>query len=174
METILEIIKISASGVLVLIATYILINRMFENAERKRYFELRKEAAKTLDPIRLNAYERLTLLLERLRPDALILRIQFPGITAHDLHMAILTTIREEFDHNVTQQIYVSGDAWIMVKGSKDHLIQFVNTIASQVPDNIPGIELGKIIIQKYEEIEGATPIEAALEGLKREVKTMQ
>lgn len=175
MAILLEIIKISISGILVLIATYILINRMFENAERKRYFEIKKETAKTLNPIRLNAYERLALLLERLKPDALILRVQVPGMTAHDLHMTLLTVIREEFDHNLTQQIYVSGNLWMMISGSKDHLVQFINTIAQQVPDDVPGLEFGKMIIQSYANIENdVTPIEAALEGLKREVKSFQ
>lgn len=174
MEYLLDIVKISVSGVLVLIATYFLINRMFENAERKRYYELKKEAAKTLNPIRLTAYERLALLLERLKPEALVLRLQIPGMTAHDLHMALLTTIREEFDHNVTQQIYVSGNVWLMVRASKDNLVQFINTVAAQIPDDVPGVEFGKMLIQKYDEGETASPLDTALEGLKREVKSFQ
>lgn len=174
MNIILEIVKMSASGILVLIMAYLVLDRFFRNAERKRYFEMKKEAAKTLDPIRLTAYERLALLLERLNPENLVVRVQTPGMTAQMLHLALITTIREEFDHNVTQQIYVSNNAWLMVRGAKENLLQFVNTIASQMPDNVPALELGKIIIEKYNESEGANPIEAALEGLKQEVRSFQ
>ena len=174
MNTILEIVKMSASGILVLIMAYFILDRFFRNAERKRYFEMKKEAAKALNPIRLTAYERLALLLERLNPDSLVVRVQSPGMSAQMLHQALITTIREEFDHNVTQQIYVSNDVWLMVRGAKENLLQFINTVASQMPDNVPAVELAKIIIEKYNDTENATPIQAALEGLKREVRGFQ
>ncbi len=174
MNFIIEILKISASGILVLIMAHLVLERIFKNEERKRYAEMKKEAAKALNPVRLTAYERLALLLERLNPESLVVRVQTPGMSAAMLHLALITTIREEFDHNVTQQIYVSNNVWLMVRGAKENLLQFVNTIASQLPDDIPAVELGKIIIEKYNETENATPIQAALEGLKQEVRGFQ
>lgn len=174
MNFILEILKISASGIVSVIMAYIILEHFFKNAERKRYFEMKKEAAKALNPVRLTAYERLTLLLERLNPESLVIRVQTPGMTVQMLHYALITTIREEFDHNVTQQIYVSGNVWLMVKGAKENLVQFINTVASQMPDNESAIVLGKVLIEKYNDTENATPIQAALEGLKQEVKGFQ
>lgn len=174
MNMIIEIVKMSASGILVLIMAYIILDRFFRNAERKRYFEMKKEAAKALNPIRLTAYERLALFLERINPESLILRTQAPGMSSQMLHLALITTIREEFEHNVTQQIYVSNDVWLMVRGAKENLLMFINTIASQMPDNVPAVELGKVLIEKYNESESATPIQAALEGLKKEVRGFQ
>ena len=174
MNTLLEIIKLSVSGILVLIMAYVLISNYIKSAERRRYFELKKETAKTLNPVRLTAYERLALLLERINPDSLVIRVQTPGMSAKMMHMALITTIREEFDHNVTQQIYVSGNVWLMVRGAKENLLQFINTVASKMPEDAPGVELGKLIIEKYNDVEGATPIEAALEGLKQEVRGFQ
>lgn len=174
MNIILEILKISASGILVLIMAYVILDRFFKNAERKRYFEMKKEAAKALNPVRLTAYERLALLLERINPESLIVRVQTPGMSAKMLHLALITTVREEFDHNVTQQIYVSNNVWLMVKGAKENLLQVINTIASQMPDNVPAIDLAKLIIEKYNEGEGSTPIQAALEGVKQEVRGFQ
>ncbi|MBQ0029938.1 MAG: hypothetical protein MJZ24_00330 [Paludibacteraceae bacterium] len=172
MHTILEIIKLSSSGILVLLMAYFLLDKFFKNQERKRYMEVKLQAAKALDPVRLTAYERLALLLERINPDSLVVRVQMPGMSAKTLHMALITTVREEFDHNVTQQIYVSADLWLLIKAAKENLLQVINTIASQMPDDIPAIELGKVIIEKYNETETATPIETALEGLKREVRS--
>lgn len=176
MDVLLDILRLSVSGVLVFIASYFILNKMLENAERRRYFELKKESIKLLSPIKLTAYERLALLLERLNPESLVVRVQTPGMDAKTLHYALITTIREEFDHNVTQQVYVSNNVWLMVRGAKENLLQFINTVSSQIPNDVPAIELGKLIIEKYNDTDenSATPIEAALEGLKREVRSFQ
>lgn len=159
---------------MVLVMAHIILERFFKNEERKRYAEMKIAAAKALNPVRLTAYERLALLLERIEPESLILRVQAPGMTAKTLHLALVTTIREEFEHNVTQQIYVSPNVWMMVRGAKENLLQCVNTISSQMPDNVPAIELAKVIIERYNATENATPIQAALDGLKQEVRSFQ
>lgn len=174
MNYLFELLKISVSGILVLIVTYFILSKMIENSERRRYFEMKKESVKTLTPIKLTAYERLALLLERINPESLVVRVQQPGMSARMLHLALIATIKEEFDHNVAQQIYVSDTVWLMVRGAKENLLQFINTVASQVPDDMSGMDLGKAIIQKYDDTDDATPIQAALEGLKREVRGFQ
>ena len=109
---ILELAKVTIPGLLVLLTTYYLLRDFFKNEERKRYYEMRRETAKSLNPIKLTAYERLALFLERIRPDSLIMRVQTGNMTSGDLHLMLLTTIREEFEHNVTQQIYVGKEVW--------------------------------------------------------------
>ncbi|MBO4530445.1 MAG: hypothetical protein IK017_11830 [Paludibacteraceae bacterium] len=170
-EFLLDIAKIAIPGILVLLATYYVLNNLLKNEERNRYYNLRKETAKVLNPIRLTAYERLALFLERIQPDSLLLRVQQNGMKAKELHLALLTTIREEFEHNVTQQIYVSNDVWIVTKNAKESIVQLVNTCASEVPDDLPAVELSKIIIERYGSIE-TTPVDVALNMLKSEVKS--
>lgn len=166
----LELAKLTIPGLLVLIATYYILNNILKNEERNRRYALRRETAKTLNPIRLTAYERLALFLERIEPSSLILRVNQGGMTAKDLHISLLTSIREEFDHNVTQQIYVSNDVWSVTKNAKESIVQLVNTCADNVPDELPSIELAKIIIERYGAIE-QTPVDVALTILKNEVK---
>lgn len=170
-DFLLELAKITIPGVLVLLATYYVLRDLMRNEERNRYYATKKETAKTLNPIRLTAYERLALFLERIQPDSLILRVQQSGMKSKDLHIALLSTIREEFEHNVTQQIYVSNDVWIVTKNAKESIVQLVNTCASEVPDDLPAIELSKIIIERYGSID-TTPLDIALNMLKAEVKS--
>lgn len=170
-DFLLELAKITIPGVLVLLATYYVLRDLMKNEERNRYYATKKETAKTLNPIRLTAYERLALFLERIQPDSLILRVQQSGMKSKDLHIALLSTIREEFEHNVTQQIYVSNDVWIVTKNAKESIVQLVNTCASEVPDDLPAIELSKIIIERYGSID-TTPLDIALNMLKAEVKS--
>ena len=167
----LDVAKISVPGILVLIAAYYVMRDLLKNQERNRYYELKKETAKSLNPIRLTAYERIALFLERIQPDSMIIRVQQNSMKAKDLHLALLTTVREEFEHNVTQQIYVSNDVWIVTKNAKESVIQLINTCANVIPDELPAIELAKLIIEKYGELENS-PVDIALNMLKNEVKS--
>ena len=170
MQTLIELLKITIPGLLVLLAAYYVMDGMLKNEERRRFYEMKRNASKVLDPIRLTAYERFALFLERINPESLILRVQSPGMTAVDLHVTLLTTIREEFEHTVSQQIYISPELWAVIKNAKESLIQFINTYSAKVPDNVPAIELSKILIEAYNSMENA-PIEVALNIVKKEVK---
>ena len=113
----------------------------------------------------------MALFLERIRPDSLIMRVQTGNMTSGDLHLMLLTTIREEFEHNVTQQIYVGKEVWLVTKNAKETMIQLINTCASEIPNKLPAIELAKIVIERYGELE-ESPIDIALNILKAEVKS--
>ena len=134
---------------------------------------MKKESAKALTPVKLTAYERLALFLERMKPESLLIRTQLPNMKVHDLHVALLNTIREEFEHNVTQQIYVGNDVWLLTRNAKDSLIQLINSIASDMPDDLPALELSKMIIERYNAV-NETPIDLALSALKSEVKSFK
>ena len=170
MDSLSLIIATSISGVLVFLTAYYMLQNLLKNEEKKRYYEMRKETIKALNPVRLNAYERFALFLERVNPESMILRIQQPGMTVADLHLALLVNIREEFEHNVSQQIYVSPELWGFIKAAKEGLVQFINTCSSKMPDDLPAIELSKVIIEGYNFIENP-PTEVALNFLKKEVR---
>ena len=90
----------------------------FRNEEKKRQWELKRESQKTISPIRLRAYERLALLLERTKPEHMILELQkaepdaLNTWTVGQVQQYLLQTIRAEFDHNQSQQVYVSDEVW--------------------------------------------------------------
>ena len=170
MNYLFDIIKISISGILVFFTAYYMLQNLLKNEEKRRYYEMRKETIKTLNPVRLTAYERFALFLERINPESMILRVQRSGMTVADLHLALLVNIREEFEHNVSQQIYISPELWSFIKNSKESLVQFINTCSSKIPDDLPAIELSKVIIEGYNSIENP-PTEIALNFLKKEVR---
>jgi hypothetical protein len=172
-EILLEIIKISVSGILVLLTAYYLLSKMLQNDERRRYYELKRETAKVITPVRLTAYERFALLLERIHPESMLMRVQMPGMTVADLHLALLANIREEFEHNVSQQVYISPELWRYMKTAKESLVQFINTCSSKIPDELPAIELSKALIEGYNNVEN-TPTEIAMNILKAEIKAFQ
>ncbi len=98
--------------------------------------------------LRLQAYERLTLLVDRIALPNLISRINQPGIGAKDMQMLLTRNIKEEFDHNITQQIYVSADAWNAVKNLKEQNTLVVNQLANALPPNATGLDLNKMLLE--------------------------
>ncbi len=98
--------------------------------------------------LRLQAYERLTLLVDRIALPNLISRVNQVGINAKDMQLLLTHNIREEFDHNITQQIYVSTDAWAAVKNLKEQNMLVVNQLATALPPNATGLDLNKLLLE--------------------------
>jgi hypothetical protein len=166
----IELFKIIIPSLLVLATAYLLLDRMLRNDEKRRSFELQKQSLSTLTPIRLRAYERLVLVLERTLPSTLILNIIKPEMSNIDLHNELLATIRNEFSHNISQQIYVSDDLWLQIRSAHESLLKIVNTCSSQCNPHNPAPELAEKIIQVFSSIE-QTPSELAIQILKKEVR---
>lgn len=98
--------------------------------------------------LQLQAYERLILLTERIALPSLINRINQPGIAGRDMQMMLTHTIKQEFDHNITQQIYVTTEAWEAVRNLKEQNIHIVNQVASILPPDVSGTDLNKQLLE--------------------------
>ena len=97
--------------------------------------------------LQLQAYERLILLTDRIAIPNLIHRVNQPGLSARDMQSLLAMSIRQEFEHNITQQIYVSPEAWDAVRNFKEQNLLIINQIASYMPAEAPGIELSKNLL---------------------------
>ncbi|MCR4559301.1 MAG: hypothetical protein K5685_04425 [Bacteroidales bacterium] len=166
---ILEILKYVLPSAVVLAATYLINKQFLEREREKDRLQLITENSKTVTPIRLAAYERLTLFLERINPQNLVVRVTQPGMNALELQRDLLTTIRAEYEHNLSQQIYVSANAWKAVTDIKELITQIVNQAAQTVEIDAKSSELGKKIVEIYSNQENE-PVTAAVEVLKSEI----
>jgi hypothetical protein len=166
------VLYITIPALLVLLTAYFLINKLLKSEEQRRNFELRKSNTAIVTPIRLRAYERFSLVLERTIPQTIVLGTIKPGMNCLELQTQLLSTIRHEFDHNVSQQIYVSNELWSAIKTVRESLLRLVNGCAAQFEGTHPATELAEKIIQVYTSTEN-TPGEIALSMLKNEVRNL-
>jgi len=170
MDIFLEILKYILPALIVFFTAYLSIRLLIKNDQQKRDFEIMVKNRNVITPIQLQAYERLTLFLERISPDALVMRLNKEKITAKQLQNEMLKTIRAEFDHNVSQQVYISSKAWEMIKNAKERTIKLINTTAMTIKPDASGLHLSKAILEKVaEQDELATRM--AIEHLKQEVR---
>jgi len=168
----MEIAKILIPVLAVLATAYLLLDRMLKNDESRRIFELRKQSHSVLTPIRLRAYERLVLFLERTAPDTMVLSIinSNAEMNCMQLHTKLLETVRQEYTHNIAQQIYVGDEVWEEVVLAKESLIKLINTCGASCQAHEPAQVLAERIIELYNNTEG-TPNERAVEALKEEIR---
>ena len=97
---------------------------------------------------RFQAFERFSLLLDRLSPESLILREQNPKMNCFSFHSHLLKVIRQEFNHNIAMQIYISAETWEKIKTAREQLLILINSSLVKVKPEIPAFELGKVIIE--------------------------
>ncbi|MFA8450472.1 MAG: hypothetical protein ACEPOW_07245 [Bacteroidales bacterium] len=146
-----------------------LIKAYLRNEELRRKFSEEQEIKKNVFPLKVQACERLVLFLERLRPENLVLRVNMPGMIAGQLQVKLLKVIREEYEHNLTQQVYVSPFAWSLVKASKEHLTKIVNQSADMITPNTTPEDFAKIILEKNLS-SGTNVVDEAIRQLKIEM----
>ncbi len=169
-NTILEILKYILPAIIVLIATHLVVKKFLDNQLRKISIEMRMQQQNNLTPIRLQAYERAILFLERITPSNLVMRINNPSLSAGELHQELLKTIRAEFEHNLTQQVYISKIGWTAVKRAKEETIKIINISATKTNSSASGLDLRKAILDAEMNLENV-PTQIAIDMLKEEVR---
>lgn len=172
---VLALVAIMPSVVVFLTAFYTIRHFLgARSAERQaeRVAEARKDDHKHVLPLRLQAYERLTLFLERIEPGPLMLRVHRGGMDARDLQAALSGAIREEFEHNVTQQIYMSDRAWQKVRQAKEETIRLVNMSFDQVGEGAGSSDLSRRIFENAARL-SHTPSQEGLVAIKEEVRRL-
>ncbi|WP_143307315.1 DUF7935 family protein [Chitinophaga vietnamensis] len=121
-------------------------------------------------PLQLQAYERLALYVDRITPQSLIGRIYQPGMSAVDMQISMVQSIKSEFEHNITQQIYVSTMTWEAVKTLKEQTISVINQVAIQLPPDATALDLNKQLLEVFMQA-GESPAELASQIINAEAK---
>ena len=164
------LIILPAGGIFLTVALF--LKKQGEKEVRHLQIELRKERQNFFLPSRVESYQRAVLLMERINPNSLVMRLHTPGIPAKAFQADLLKAIRDEFDHNVAQQIFISIPAWKMVKSSKEETIKIINLAGNQMESVSTSTELAGKIFEIVNEI-GNTPTDITVEYLKKELQEL-
>jgi hypothetical protein len=172
MELLMDILKITIPALLVLLTAWLVLRAMMKNDQDKRRQELILQTSRTVTPIKLQAYERIVLFLERISLESMLVRVSSPGLSASQLHSALLTTIRSEFEHNLSQQIYMSPQAWEVVRNARSNMIKIINSEIEKMPEKATGMEFSRQLLETIMGLE-KEPTRAAIEFIKAEIGRM-
>ena len=172
MSEFLDILKYILPSLVVFGLAYFLIKAFLENSIKRESFEVNKKTTEIVTPLRLQAYERIILLLERIAPSSMVIRLNKAGLSGDQLRGLLIRSVREEYDHNASQQLYVSTQAWELVKNAKEEIIRLVNTASAKLPDGASANDLAQKVIELNIEDKNK-PVDKAMEFVKEEVKEL-
>lgn len=142
-----EVVKLFVAGTGIICVAFYLLKPYLNNKEKLQLLELKRSASAQTLPLRLQAYERIVLLVDRINPSNMLLRLNTPDYSAAELRSILITEVRNEFQHNITQQIYVSPRAWELVKRIKNDTLNLVNQAAQSQAAGAAGIDLGRALL---------------------------
>jgi hypothetical protein len=167
---ILELLSYTVPAIITGLVAYNFFNIHTKNEEGRRRYLLSREAQKNALPLRLQAYERMTLFLERMSLSNLLTRISPISNDKKDYCNFVIAHIEQEFEHNLAQQIYMSDECWTIIVTAKNATIQMIrkgemiNTVTTA--DDLRAALLNELL-------EKQTPSNAALAYIKNEVSQM-
>ncbi|MFT4060780.1 MAG: hypothetical protein QM642_00320 [Edaphocola sp.] len=169
--TILEILKYTIPALVVLVACTLIVRKfLISETERKR-LSIFQQGMDTTLRLRLQAYERLALYLERINPRGLVPRVYESGMTVRDLQSALVYNINQEYEHNLSQQIYVSVQVWRTISNVKEQELAMINQVAGMLVPDAPARDLHQRIIDFLLTSDTELPVNVALEVVNNEAK---
>lgn len=164
------LITILLVTVVVVFGLYLILTTLAEKIFEKQRWDIRSKNTEIILPLRLQAYERMCLFLERITPNQLLLRTSGSASNALEFQQILLREIREEFNHNLAQQVYMSNDTWEQIKKAVNEVQSLINRAAAEVDEEAPANDLGRKIFEQVIQQE-IQPCTHALRIVKAEVQ---
>jgi len=169
-DKILELLFYTLPALITGAVAYTFFQNFIKNEEGRRRYAIRKEAQKHAMPLRFQAYERLVLFLERISPAQLLIRITPQSSNKHDYEEYVISQIEQEYEHNLTQQIYISAQSWDIITTAKNATIQTIRK--TNMSANVDSAnKLREVILTDL--FDKASPSSVAIAYLKSEVADM-
>lgn len=171
-EVLIEIIKYTSPAIIVFLTVYYLMKEYFKKEYNLKALQVQSENRETTLPLKLQAYERLTLFCERIKIHALIMRLQGTAPNAAAMQSAMLITVQQEYDHNIAQQVYISENLWKIINLAKNQTIAIITDAYKTIPQGSDTATLVKELYKRLDEMPN-TPLETAVAAIKKEASLL-
>lgn len=168
MDDLFYSMRYAIPSIVVFLTAFVLLREFFRSEQRRRNQSLLLERMRVTIPLRLQAYERIVLLLERISPRNLVMRLHQPGLSVAGMQRLLIQSIREEFAHNLSQQLYVSSQAWQILEQAKEEMIGQVNAHANGLEKEADAMQLCKRLLDMETE---SLSVSRAMDIIKEEAR---
>jgi hypothetical protein len=170
LTTLKEFVYILLPASIVLYAMYLTVKAFLDKETEQRILDIKARNTEAVLPIRLQAYERMCLFLERIAPNNLLLRLNEPALSAREFQQLLLSEIRQEYNHNLSQQVYMSDQAWGAIKSAMEEIIMLINTSSANLPSDAVALDLARSVFDTIINQE-RDPTGTALKIVKDEIR---
>ena len=167
-----EVLILLIPALLVFVSIFLIFKQFLNSQLKMQLVKNSEQNSRSTLRLKLQAYERLMLFCERVTIQQLLLRMQSSQMTAIDLKAALILGIQQEFEHNLSQQLYVSEKLWQIIRLAKDQLIEIITHVGTKVKPNASSQEFSQQLIL-FIESQKSNPIETAKSAVKKEVSIL-
>ncbi len=172
MDILADLLKLIVPGGLVLWGMYLTTKLLLEREADRYRHDVQARYTESVVPVRLQAFERIVLFLERISPNNLLLRLGNTEPTARELQQRLLQEIRDEYNHNLSQQVYMTQATWDQVQQAMTAVVTIINQAGGEVHPDAPAIDLAKQIFERVIQ-DDQPPTATALRTTKAEIQAM-
>lgn len=165
----IDILKYTVAGIGVVAVAFYLLKPYLDKQDKMQMLDFKKSLSQQTLPMRLQAYERVVLYVERINPTNMLIRLKGGDHTAAELHAMVVAEVRNEYQHNVTQQLYVSTRAWGVVRQLKNDTLSIINNTVKALPDTASGLDLSRVILAHLSQLE-SDPYEAGINLIRQDL----
>ncbi|MEM6345286.1 MAG: hypothetical protein AAF927_15450 [Bacteroidota bacterium] len=158
-----EVLKYMVPALMVLIAVKFLLDQRSKDQLQAQEFAMKQETVRQHLPLKFSASERAILFLERISPENLLPRLGSSGKNVQQLRTEMIREIRSEFEHNLSQQLYLHPTGWEALVQTKENVLNLINTTAQEMDKNADALSFSRRIIEKYSENPNYSPQKAIL-----------
>lgn len=172
MELLSDFLKLIVPAGLVLYGMYLTVKLLLEREADRHRYEVKTRYTENVIPIRLQAYERMILFLERISPNNLLVRLGGSATTVLELQQRLLQEIRDEYNHNLSQQVYMSQTVWNQIQTAMNDVTTLINQASGDTRPDAPAIDLSKRVFERIIQ-KDRQPTADALKAVKEEIQEM-
>lgn len=172
MDLLSDFLKLIVPAALVLYGMYLTVKLLLEREADRHQYEVKNHYTETVVPIRLQAYERMVLFLERISPNNLLLRLGGSATTVLEFQQRLLQEIRDEYNHNLSQQVYMSQAVWDEIQAAMNDVMTLINQASGDTRPDAPSLDLSRRIFERIIQ-KDKQPTSEALKAVKQEIQAM-
>ena len=169
-ERIIDLFLFAIPSLITGLIAYYFFKEHTKNEDGRRRYLLHKDMQVNSMPIRLQAYERMAIFLERITPSKLLIRVAPTSSNKENYETLLIAQIEQEFEHNLSQQIYLTDDCWNIIAAAKNATIQLIRK-AALLEKTDTANKLREVVLTEM--MEKRAPSDAALSYIKQEVSEM-
>ena len=163
-----EILLLTIPIIVLFLAIYLLFRQFFQNQFKLQVAQSQKSQGDSVVRLKLHAYERLMLFCERIEMKNLIGRLHQSNMKARDLQASLIMAVHQEFEYNLSQQLYVSAQLWQIVELAKSQMIEIIAHVGATVKSDAPASDLSNTLLA-YFETQKHNPVETAKSAIRKE-----
>ncbi len=168
LSALLEILKLTIPSIVIFLTIYALMREYLQKDYEKKVLEFKQSKYNITIPMRLAAYERLSLFVERISIPNLLMRVRTDEMSAKELQISMILSLQQEYEHNLSQQVYISPQLWEIIRHAQTEVVNTIHAVAKEMGPSSTASDFQQALFKQLASSEKSA-MDTALLAIKKE-----